>query len=223
MTFTVSTHHLMCCTGSHVRFATMGGGFIWRETDFIFSLCSNLCTSNSTMASHTICAVLGQKMWSRYGNTPAVATLRFLLFWWLAFGFIAGLEEGGGGSGGAEGGLVVVQNMQQRYWCWGRQSQFREELWRPPRWLLRLLLCNCTDSGMWLGRLRRIFDYLKGGSNQPQSPTSSTRPFESQCFISGHKLLDRVSLWPKVIRRERERETQAKRGEAGPRVYIWNA
>lgn len=79
------------------------------------------------------------------------------------------------------------------------KSQLREEWWRPPQWLLRLLLCNCIGSGMWLGRMCRIFHHLKGGSNQPQSLASSTWPFESQCFISEHKLLDRVSLLPKVV------------------------
>lgn len=97
------------------------------------------------------------------------------------------------------------------YRCWGCQSQFREEWWRPPRWLRWLLLCNCTDSGMWLGRMRCIFHPLKGGSNQPQSLASSTWAFESQCFISEHKLLDRVSLLPKVVFRGKRDHGEGRR------------
>lgn len=123
----------------------------------------------------------------------------------------------------AGGILDVVQNMQEfpPLPMLRGQSQFREECWRPPRWLLWLLLCNCTDSGMWLGRMRCIFHHLKGGSNQPQSLASSTWAFESQCFISEHKLLDRVSLLPKVV--FRGKRVRGERGEAGPGVYIWNA
>lgn len=104
------------------------------------------------------------------------------------------------------------------------QSQFREEWWRPPRWLLWLLLRNCTDSGMWLGRMRRIFHHLKGGSNQPQSLASSTWAFESQCFISEHKLLDRVSLLPKVVFRGKRdrREERWRRSRCLHMECIWS-
>lgn len=43
---------------------------------------------------------------------------------------------------------------------------------------------------MWLGGMGRISHHLKGGSNQPQSLASGGGAFESQCFISKHKLLD---------------------------------
>lgn len=40
-----------------------------------------------------------------------------------------------------------------------------------------------------------ISHHLKGGSNQPQSLASGGGAFESQCFISKHKLLDQGTFF----------------------------
>lgn len=48
---------------------------------------------------------------------------------------------------------------------------------------------------MWLGGMDRISHHHKGESNQPQSLATGSRAFESQCFISKHKLLDRRSFF----------------------------
>lgn len=82
--------------------------------------------------------------------------------------------------------------------CWRVEGRYREEGWRPPQWLLSLLLCDCTVSGMWLGGMGRISHHLKGGSNQPQSLASGGSAFESQCFISKHKLLDQGFFCPRL-------------------------
>lgn len=85
-------------------------------------------------------------------------------------------------------------------------------------------LCNCTVSGMWLGGMDRISHHLKGESNQPQSLATGSRAFESQCFISKHKLLDRGCFFlfycPRLY--SEEKVVTVRRSEGGCGVYICN-
>lgn len=80
----------------------------------------------------------------------------------------------------------LIWRTSQGYWCCKVETGLMGEGGRPPQWSLSLWLCDCTVLGMWLGGMG-----WWGGSNQPQSLASGNGTFESQCFISKHKLLDR--------------------------------
>lgn len=71
----------------------------------------------------------------------------------------------------------------------------------------------------------RISHHLNGESNQPQSLATGSRAFESQCFISKHKLLDRGSFFlfycPRLY--SEEKVVTIRRSEGGSGVYIHNA
>lgn len=77
---------------------------------------------------------------------------------------------------------------------------------------------------MWLGGMDRISHHLKGESNQPQSLATGSCAFESQCFISKHKLLDRGSFFLFYCRRlySEEKVVTVRRSEGGCGVYICN-
>lgn len=66
----------------------------------------------------------------------------------------------------------------------------------------------------------RISLHLKGGSNQPQSLALGGGAFESQCFISKHKLLDQGISLPKVV--FRTKGCHSERGESSSSVCIYH-
>lgn len=77
---------------------------------------------------------------------------------------------------------------------------------------------------MWLGGMDRISHHLNGESNQPQSLATGKPAFESQCFISKHKLPERGSFFlfhcPRLY--SEEKIVTVRRSIVARGVYICN-